>query len=534
MHQVQPYVGAPAKDDDKGSVPYSESPLDNHPAEATIEQGRRTRLEKYAYYAYFFANNGVGPYNYSSLLFQNLIFQAGFDPNVAPVGSQPCGDDGPCHVFWAGGTKDYASVVNIASGLTFLGQALFFIVLGATADYGTWSPWILRISTVVYSAFQFGYLGVKTPDTWGSALALYIFSNIGWAISFTFFVALFPKLAADQPVSIKAQNDRNDGRISDSECDARLETERSKIMNHSWAWNNVGAMIGACLCVAALKGINADASTENNNLGYSVCVALFAGLTLVFSLPWFFLEKRRPGKPVPQGTSIVAIGLRNYWKTTVTMAVQLPQAFLYVVIFFFLNDAVNTLMTQVIIAQSSVVSFSATGNTYFLIIQGVSWSIFPYIGVWLQMKLGWRTKTMLHISNIGCCVLAIWGTAGIWTTTVGYHNEWEFWLYSSVCGAALGIQWSYSQAFMGELVPKGEENHFFSLLGVVSKGGSWIGPIVSSALIDRTQNSWVPFGFIALLIAVSSVLVVLVDEVKGRADCVRFLESESKQSTHSA
>lgn len=136
---------------------------------------------------------------------------------------------------------------------------------------------------------------------------------------------------------------------------------------------------------------------------------------------------------------------------------------------FFFSDAITTFMTEVSIAQLSVVTLSATSNTYFMIIQGVSWSTFPPLSVWVPSKLGLRTEMMLQVSDLGSLVLAIWGTAGIWTTTIGYHNAWEFYLYGAVCGAAVGIQRSYAQAFMGELVPKGEENHFFALLGVVSK-----------------------------------------------------------------
>ena len=88
-------------------APQTNSSVEEPTALETAEQQRRTQLERYAYYAYFFANSGVGPFNYSALLFQNLIYQAGFDPDVAPLGSQPCGEEGQCHVFWAGGTKAY-------------------------------------------------------------------------------------------------------------------------------------------------------------------------------------------------------------------------------------------------------------------------------------------------------------------------------------------------------------------------------------------------------------------------------------------
>ncbi|KAK2005203.1 hypothetical protein LZ32DRAFT_696755 [Colletotrichum eremochloae] len=79
-----------------------------------------TKKELYSYYTYYAGNNGIGSFQYSNLLFQNLIYQAGFNPNVLPLGSSSCDVDpiAPCHVFWNGGTKPYTSVVLIGSGLT--------------------------------------------------------------------------------------------------------------------------------------------------------------------------------------------------------------------------------------------------------------------------------------------------------------------------------------------------------------------------------------------------------------------------------
>ena len=77
---------------------------------------------------------------------------------------------------------------------------------------------------------------------------------------------------------------------------------------------------------------------------------------------------------------------------------------------------------------------------------------------------------------------------GIWTNKVGYHNEWEFWAFNATFGLTLWPQFSYGQAFMAELVPRGREYMFFSLLGIVSKGSAWIGPIVSSAIVDANGN----------------------------------------------
>lgn len=117
----------------------------------------------------------------SNLLFQNLIYQAGFNPNVLPLGSASCDLDtsAPCHVFWGGGQKNkpYESVVLIGSGLLFLSQALVFIGIGSLADFGNWNPWVVRAFSVLSWAFEFGFLGVHTASKWRVAMALYIISG---------------------------------------------------------------------------------------------------------------------------------------------------------------------------------------------------------------------------------------------------------------------------------------------------------------------------------------------------------------------
>jgi MFS-type transporter involved in bile tolerance (Atg22 family) len=116
---------------------------------------------------------------------------------------------------------------------------------------------------------------------------------------------------------------------------------------------------------------------------------------------------------------------------------------------------------------------------------------------------------------------------GIWTDKFGYHNLWEFWLFAAQYGFTLGAQFSYGQAFMAELVPRGREYMFFSLLGIVSKGSAWIGPIVSSAIVDANGNQWTPFPFVAALIFVPWVGIFFISEVKSRKECATYLAKEA-------
>jgi MFS-type transporter involved in bile tolerance (Atg22 family) len=124
--------------------------------------------------------------------------------------------------------------------------------------------------------------------------------------------------------------------------------------------------------------------------------------------------------------------------------------------------------------------------------------------------------------------LMVGGMIGIWTTKVGYHNLWEFWFFNGQYGFTLGAQFGYGQAMMAELVPRGREYMFFSLLGIVSKGSAWIGPIVSSAIVDHTGNQWTAFPWVAALTFVPFVGIFFISEVKSRKECAEYLANEAK------
>jgi MFS-type transporter involved in bile tolerance (Atg22 family) len=302
---------------------------------------------------------------------------------------------------------------------------------------------------------------------------------------------------------------------------------RSKIMNISWVWNNVGFCVCCALSLAALFGVHANDSVENNNWGYSISVAICTGFWIVFGIPWFLWEKKRPGPRIPKGDNYVTFGLKQTW-FTIKQAWKLKQTFYYLVAFFLLADGIGTTTSLVSIAQTQTVDFSATQNTYLILVQGGSAIIGVSAVYAIQRRFKIRTKTMLQITNFGCILLPLWGMIGIWTTKVGYHNLWEFWFFAGQYGFTLGAQFGYGQAFMAELVPRGREYMFFSLLGIVSKGSAWIGPIVSSAIVDDTGNQWTAFPWVAALTFVPWVGIFFIDEVKSRKECAEYLANEAK------
>jgi len=80
---------------------------------------------------------------------------------------------------------------------------------------------------------------------------------------------------------------------------------------------------------------------------------------------------------------------------------------------------------------------------------------------------------------------------------------------------------------ISEVTPRGKEFLFFSLFSIIGKTSSFIGPLVSSAIIDDTGNNSSPFYFLfGLSLASFIFLLFFVDVKKSRVEQAAFLERE--------
>ena len=82
---------------------------------------------------------------------------------------------------------------------------------------------------------------------------------------------------------------------------------------------------------------------------------------------------------------------------------------------------------------------------------------------------------------------------------------------------------------ISEVTPRGKEFLFFSLFSIIGKASSFIGPLVSSAIIDASvsKNNSTPFYFLfALSLASFLFLLFFVDLGKSRVEQEEFLERE--------
>ncbi|GAQ34829.1 hypothetical protein AtubIFM55763_001681 [Aspergillus tubingensis] len=478
---------------------------------------RTTRWEIWAYYAYYIGNNGLS-------LFTNTDFAPTACQNLL---SQAAGDQGT--LYFAGRQRSIDSIVLLSNGISFAIQVVLFLIIGSFADFGNWRPNILIVLSIVAYAIGFAWLGVHEADKWHVGVGLYIVGLIAYQTTLTFWTAAFPGLARNTKEMKDVAEQYVAGSISRDEYDHVDTMKRSQLANIAFYVQSVGELFVLAVIVGIMFALNVDASESNNNWGLSVLIAFASGVWLLVSLPWFVLEKRRPGQD-PQGSNIVTAGLkqlvhaaRQVWK--------LKQSVIYLIGYFLLGDSLNTTVTVISTLQNSIVSYNTLQLTYLLLVGIAAQAIGIYAFWYAQKRLNLSTKTMFNLIAIAIILLDGWGMIGIWTQKFGFHHLWEVWLYQAYYGLFVCPWYSYSQIMISEVTPRGHEFLFFSLFSIVGKTSSFIGPLVSSAIIDASPsgNSSTPFYFLFGLSVLSfGFLVVFLDLGVSREEQRVFLKGREE------
>ncbi|CEH16194.1 hypothetical protein CBOM_06059 [Ceraceosorus bombacis] len=486
-----------------------------------------SKWECWAYYVYYIGNSGLGPFNYSPSQAQNLLTLA-----AEKAGNGTCGGDAQpvCRLRWAGQDRTVQSIVLLANGISFAIQAALFLIIGSMADYGRWRPYVLIVSTLISIGISFAWLGVTDADNWRVGIALYILGLIGYQVSLTYWTSAFPGLARNLPeMRESAEKLQEVPPRTTPESHHELDTmTRNRIANIAFAVCSAGELVVLAIIQGMLVALHSDASTESNTRALSIVTAFSGGVWFLVALPWFILEKHRPGRKLPAGHSYLTAGIVTAW-TTAKHIWQLKQSLLYLAFYFIMGDALNTSVTVISTVQNQLISFS--GQTFnLLLIVGIAAQGVGIYSFWrIQKHFALTTTTMLRWVVLFIILLQLWGLVGIWTLKFGFHNVWEAYAYQAFYGLVVCPWYAYSQTGISEASPKGYEFAFFSLLNLVGRTSSFIGPFVSSAIAQYGNESY-PFGFLLGMAVLGGLLLIPMDAKKGRQQQARFIARQSRDA----
>lgn len=117
---------------------------------------------------------------------------------------------------------------------------------------------------------------------------------------------------------------------------SRADYDQADSLNRSRLFNIAGTVVAPvqvvvlAVCGGILYALNANASDAQGNWSISVILAFGSAIAFVLALPWFFLEKRRPGQAPPADMSILKAGMWQ-WYQTGTQIWRLRQSLFYLI-----------------------------------------------------------------------------------------------------------------------------------------------------------------------------------------------------------
>ncbi|KAG5986391.1 hypothetical protein E4U54_005448 [Claviceps lovelessii] len=476
-----------------------------------------SKWEIWSWYMYYVGANGLALFNFGPTAFQNLLSQAAGESKL---------------LHFAGRERDVNSIVLLCNGISFAIQGALFLIIGSYADFGTGRRWVLLIWSVVAYGIGFGWIGVHEAEQWKVGVGLYIVGLIAYQLTLTYWTAAFPSLARNTPRLTGARTAYENGDITRRELDKQDELERSRLSNVGFCIQSVGEVVILAIIVGIMSALKVDESTANNNWGLSVLITFATACWLALSLPWFVLEKTRPGLQTPPGKNIVTAGLCQLYEA-LSQIWRLKQSLIYLAGYFFLGDSLNTTVTVIATLQNDVVSYNTLTLTYLLIVGIVAQAIGIGAFWMIQQRLNLSAKTMFNAIMVFIVLLDAWGMVGNWTDRFGFHNVWEVWAYQAFYGLLVCPWYSYSQIMISSVTPRGHEFLFFSVFNIIGKASSLLGPLISSAIIDATPggtNNSAAFYFLFALSLVSAVGIwAFLDLEKSAVEQEDFLLQENRR-----
>jgi len=323
---------------------------------------------------------------------------------------------------FAGSNRTINSIILLCNGISFAIQIVVFLVLGSYADFGSFRPNILIVLSIIAWGIGFGWLGVHESEQWMTGLGLYIVGLIAYQLCLTYWTAAFPGLARNTRELRDKALEFEDGTISREEYDHADSMKRNELSNVAFYVQSMGEILILAVIVGIMFGVHVNASSARNNWGLSVLIAFASGVWLLLALPWFVLEKRRPGQD--PGMNIIIAG---FWqlRRAITQIWQLRQSLAYLIGYFLLGDSLNTTVTVIATLQNEIVAYNTLTLTYLLIV-GIAAQALGIFTFW-QVQKRWQlpTKTMFNAVAVGIILLDGWGMIGIWTDGFGFHHAWE-------------------------------------------------------------------------------------------------------------
>ncbi|KAI9294684.1 MFS general substrate transporter [Neoconidiobolus thromboides FSU 785] len=481
-----------------------------------------TKREKYGFYVFGFATEVF----YSTamgvaipIILETLAANAGFDSKDL---SKPCDTSKEylCKVNLAGTWYDTSAFTLYTTAVSVAFQALVFVSLSSIADYGNLRKTMLLTTSTISAIVLILFLTVVKNEHFWLAAIYTIIGNVAFGASYVFYYAYVPTLTAYSPEVLEVDpTDENKFR------EVREEVG-NEISSKGFGASYLAAVIHLAISAGIMIAISKVGPVETYPLQI---LCAFAGVWMLFFLlfaaKWL---KSRPGAPLPEGENYLIYS----WKQTFftfTHVSTLTEAFLFLLAWFIMSDAVSTIVAVAVIFAKKDLQFQLFELLIAAIIVPIAAGIGCVFWNFIRSRFKLTTKTMILILSLLYCLLPLYGLIGLAPSiSFGLKTKVEVYIFSAYHGFLLGAIQSFYRVLYSEMLPAGKENEFFGLYEITDKGSSWIGPLVVGAISDATGS--IKYGFFFLLgsMLISIFIVWFVNPTRGVLQARNFEQKEKE------
>lgn len=375
-------------------------------------------------------------------------------------------------------------------------------------------PPIQRISLLTFLLFS----PHRSLDLFWFAGVLVIISNVAFGASWVLYYAFIPTIARDHPEVVEVRRNVANGLESWADYQFVRDRVSNTLSAHSMA---VGYGAGVSLLIVA-----AGIAVVMGQTTYSLQLGIALTGVWWFCVSFFTLKymPAQPGTPLSGNVNLFFYSWRRLGRT-LYQAKSLKETFKYLISWFILSDGSSTIISLAIFMGKKKFLLNNTQLMVGAIIVPFAALVGTYLWLFVQRTAKLTSKqTLLYISAL-FCVVPIYVLIGF-SGKFGLVYEIEIWPVLVYFGLMLGATQSFSRVLYASLIPKGKESEFFSLYGITDKSSSWLGPLITGAIIENNDTRW-GFVFPLAMMVIPLVIISWVDVERGIKDAEKFSDEHT-------
>ena len=244
----------------------------------------------------------------------------------------------------------------------------------------------------------------------------------------------------------------------------------------------IGSILGMLLVLPFVTGSMFGLDLGISGWGKVGSFLPTAALFLLFSIPLFLWVHESP-RHLKRKVSFTG-AYRDVWDG-LRQTSKYPGVLRFLIADYFIEDAATTVILNMGLYCSVVLSLADTQITSFLIISTAS----AVVGAFIVGKIAehWSLKKLMMIDVVGWIVALV--------AFVFIDSMAVIWILGSVVGILLGGLWTTSRPLLAELVPREELGRFFGLFSLSGRAAAVIGPLIWTTVVyffqpDRPIGRW--------------------------------------------